>query len=1084
GEGKDPAGWGGRMYLEGNDVKPASISELLPFPAMLRSGIAHLRLWTDLKGGQIDAAKGSFKLDKPVLSDQNGVDTGNQLALDKLSGHFNWQKDEDGWRLAVSGLDWTPQGASWPGADLVVEVAGGDRATAGAVRAAVSYLRLEHLHMFRDVLPPGPIREAINGFAPRGAVRNAQLVYEADHQPPRWGVCADFEDVAISPWSTVPGMNHFDGRVCGNDRNGLADFALHEASLVSKALWSKPLRIGALNGEVQWSQDAEKWRFAFPTIELEGPGLQAAARGVLDVPKAPGASPFLDLRARLTDVDAITLRDYLPLASMPKRSSAWLTDAFNAGRVKSADVLFFGSLADFPFPSGQGVFQALAEVENLDLDFDPEWPHLTQLNGSVRFDGAGMFIDARSGLIGGASIQRAHAQTTDFGRDPWLTVTGQVDATIAQTMSFLAKTPLRRIPERLLSVADPQGKTDIDLKLTIPLSSGPGDVKVDGVARLKNATLDFPSLGIGLGQINGDLHFTDTTLNANDIKAFAFESPVSVDLERAGKTFRVDVRGATDIAHLSEQVPAELWRYATGSFNYHLTAEIPDAANAASDPLRVALASDLFGVDVHLPEPLGKRKAVRRAARVELAVHAGNKTPLRVTYGDDTDVQLWLKDPASGFALLGGDISIGGARRPASSEPGLRLRAKVPRFDASAWRGFLFSEGRANLAANGLFRSLILDAGQLQWKGADMGPVHLDLQGSGRQWKGAVEGQLGKGRYWIRVPEHGHPLVKLDMDMLNLSTGTFDKPYRQDGAELNPDSMPVVQVNARQTSWRGADLGELELMTERWAQGIHIKKLSLQHRNHDLQLTGTWLQTDGRDETRIDGRLSIVDMGRFLASLGYAKEIRDTATDAQFSLSWPGAPHQLSAAGVRGGVDLDLGRGSILKMEPGLGRAFAVLNLDSLRRLLMLDFSDIFGKGLAYDSMRGRFELGGGQARTNGFLIDAVAAVIMITGRVGLVQKDLDETVTVIPHAFASLPMAGAMVGGAAVGAAISMAGKLIGQDSVSIASNRYAIRGSWDSPQVSRIEGNMPLDVLDRAWSGLKNLSGFGSKGAEGSNE
>jgi len=151
---------------------------------------------------------------------------------------------------------------------------------------------------------------------------------------------------------------------------------------------------------------------------------------------------------------------------------------------------------------------------------------------------------------------------------------------------------------------------------------------------------------------------------------------------------------------------------------------------------------------------------------------------------------------------------------------------------------------------------------------------------------------------------------------------------------------------------------------------------------------------------------------------------------------------------------------------------------------LMLDFSDIFGKGLAYDSMRGRFELGGGQARTNGFLIDAVAAVIMITGRVGLVQKDLDETVTVIPHAFASLPMAGAMVGGAAVGAAISMAGKLIGQDSVSIASNRYAIRGSWDSPQVSRIEGNMPLDVLDRAWSGLKNLSGFGSKGAEGSNE
>jgi uncharacterized protein YhdP len=237
------------------------------------------------------------------------------------------------------------------------------------------------------------------------------------------------------------------------------------------------------------------------------------------------------------------------------------------------------------------------------------------------------------------------------------------------------------------------------------------------------------------------------------------------------------------------------------------------------------------------------------------------------------------------------------------------------------------------------------------------------------------------------------------------------------------------------------------------------------------------MRQDGHDETKLDGKLKVNDLGNFLNLFGYDKEFYRTPTDAAFSLSWNGAPQQFSSASVAGEVRLNMGRGRSLQFEPGLGRALGMLNMNTLRRLLLLDFSDLFGKGLAYDSMEGVFQLGGGQARTKGFMIDAVAADILIMGRSGLVSHDLEETVSVIPHTAASIPLAGAIVGGAALGAVIDMAHRLVGAEDVNLASTNYSVTGSWDNPQIKHIEGSMPLDMIDRAWSDFKTMSGMGGK-------
>jgi uncharacterized protein YhdP len=317
----------------------------------------------------------------------------------------------------------------------------------------------------------------------------------------------------------------------------------------------------------------------------------------------------------------------------------------------------------------------------------------------------------------------------------------------------------------------------------------------------------------------------------------------------------------------------------------------------------------------------------------------------------------------------------------------------------------------------------------------------------------------------------------LELDFLSLPKLSDNDPPAN---PPDPAGLPALQVHARHLFRQSAELGELDLETEHWTAGMNIKRLNIKAENHEIGMLGSWMRQDGQHLTKLDGTLKVRDLGNFLTLLGYGKEIQHTPTEAGFALNWNGAPQQFSKATVGGDIRLKLGRGSVLQMDPGLGRALGMLNLQTLRRLLLLDFSDLFGKGLAYDGMEGVFTLADGQARTKGFVIDAVAADILLMGRVGLVNQDFDQTISVMPHPLASIPLAGALVGGAAVGAVIDIAHRLVGAEDANIASTNYSVTGTWDDPQIKRIQGSIPLQMINRAWSGIKDMSGFGDRGVD----
>ena len=131
--------------------------------------------------------------------------------------------------------------------------------------------------------------------------------------------------------------------------------------------------------------------------------------------------------------------------------------------------------------------------------------------------------------------------------------------------------------------------------------------------------------------------------------------------------------------------------------------------------------------------------------------------------------------------------------------------------------------------------------------------------------------------------------------------------------------------------------------------------------------------------------------------MGYAEVIEAKTGQAGFRHELGGGAHSERRSALRPGhVQVALDKGQIAGLKPGAGRVRRALPAwPQLPRRLALDFSDLTDKGFAFDTVRGDFDLRDGSAYTDNVLVKGPAAEIGLIGRVGLKNKDYDQTAVV-----------------------------------------------------------------------------------------
>jgi uncharacterized protein YhdP len=164
-------------------------------------------------------------------------------------------------------------------------------------------------------------------------------------------------------------------------------------------------------------------------------------------------------------------------------------------------------------------------------------------------------------------------------------------------------------------------------------------------------------------------------------------------------------------------------------------------------------------------------------------------------------------------------------------------------------------------------------------------------------------------------------------------------------------------------------------------------------------------------------------------------------------LSWSGGPREDMLAWLDGEVKLRIGTGQLEEVKPGAGRVFGLLSIAALPRRLSLDFRDVFSKGFGFDKIQGTFTLVDGDTFTCDLSLESPAADIGIVGRAGLVTRDYEQTAVVSASFGNALPVAGALVAGPQVAAALLIFSQIFKKPLQEVSQVYYGIGGSWDEP-------------------------------------
>jgi len=221
-------------------------------------------------------------------------------------------------------------------------------------------------------------------------------------------------------------------------------------------------------------------------------------------------------------------------------------------------------------------------------------------------------------------------------------------------------------------------------------------------------------------------------------------------------------------------------------------------------------------------------------------------------------------------------------------------------------------------------------------------------------------------------------------------------------------------------------------------------------------MSGNWRPDRGKQLSSVDVEISEGEMDRLMELFGYQQNIDGGNLSGSLRIAWPGPPWAFAPPLMEGKVKVRITDGQLLDVDPGAaGRMLGLLSLNSLPRRLSLDFSDIFDKGFSFDEISGSFVIDDGNAYTNDLLVDGPAAKIEISGRIGLIDQDYDELVTVVPSVKTGLPLAGTLAGGPAVGAVLLLAETLL-QDRLGplnrIAKQQYSVTGPWEDPVIEKL--------------------------------
>lgn len=1064
------ANWSGRTYLLLKDLSSDLLpADYLPAPYRLRGVVRKAALWSDWQNGQLQKLQG--QLDLPDLQLAHG---GRSIRLNDLRGDFQLDRLPRGWALRMDRFSLSHRGLSWPNGRLELALQQ-DSDGNWQVTASADYLRLQDLVSLYQIHPGDPtLSEALSALDPQGELQTLQLELLTG-ETPRWRISSQISGLGNRPWESLPGVQGLSGHLSG-DQDGLQlQLDSQPLTLTLPKVMRHPIRLQRLRGDLHWQPgEGQGWRLSSDELVAYNEDVYTRSRLRLDAPGTDLADLQIDLQTDFRDGRASAVPDYLPTPIMGKNLVRWLDQAFDGGRITSGTMLLLGPLRDFPYAkTHNGHFEVLFGIEDLQVEYRKGWPPLTETTAELRFHNNDLDIALEHGRIYDSEIVQAHGRLSPLNPTGPLQIHGKIRGPLQDNLRLLSETPLRKDFGGLAGSLQGVGESQLQLDVTLPLSQH-GKYRLDGRLRFLDAGLRLPAWDLDIDRLQGELVFDLNGVRAQKLTGVALGGiPLRAEVVPGadGLTW-INAHSRLAIEQIRRRMPELPLAPVSGSGEFDIRVGIA-GRQTKHQGSRLLIESDLAGIAIDLPPPLAKKAA--QTAPFRLALPLTDNPVLHLSYGGFLDAR-FTRDGRRSAIRFGG----GPAKLPKA--PGLHLAGHLPALDLSPWLALQDSGGsRASLPP----LSTDLTFGHLGLGSFGFDNIHIGVRETERGWDGTAAGSNFSGRFLIPTNLDSSP-IDIDLERLGLhfdpaNTATAASAKDQTGS--SPRDWPALDLRCAKLLLNDRELGQLELKLRRTPEGARIAPISLRGKN--LALTGEldWSVPPGGKygASQLHGKLESRDFGALLQTLGFAEQIQKGKAKIDFDFDWPGYPATLNLSSLAGELNLQIDKGVFVEVEPGVSRAFGLLNIGALQRRLRLDFRDLFGKGFSFDRTEGSFHFDKGDVYTNDLTIKGPSGVINIAGRTGLVKQDFDQLVTVTPDFGAVLPIAVGTSAGPLAGVAVWVAQELASEQIDKLNRFQYSVTGPWDNPEVEQLDTGGALSKLLKPFTGGGAGSGGDKAGANG---
>jgi len=1038
---------------------------------------------------RLDAGSGTFELTArgagPVLAraeldfGAQGVVTqlsdGPGPRFEQISGALDVIHQGDRWTLSGKRVRAVRAGRRKPDPDSRFDATW--RSGEGGLldlRVQASYLHADALLPLTGLLPDKDVRDRLREIAPTGEWTDTviALARNSAADPWRLQIQAKFSDVGFAPVGRAPGLRGLSGSIAGNESGGQVIIDTHTAVFNWPGQLLQPVDLDTLKATVYWKRTSEALLVATPDWEMKNRDGAVHGKVAWRQP-ADGSSPELTMADTVENGNVANTRNYLPHAQLSPGALAWLDKAFVAGHLSHAEVVFRGPVRHFPFRDGTGLFLARCNLEAMTLDYGVGWPRVENLAAQAEFRNEGMTARLSSGRIGDIPVGSADARFADFKTGELeVHVTAGGDA--ADALAFLRATPLDAAAEHAFSGVVAKGSMQSRVELFLPFKDFEHRrVQVHG--HLEGVTLNRAGSTVAATDLNGDFDIDGAQVARADVRGRflggTFQMQARAPRNRPVTRTQLELRGTLsgDALRAALALPAGI--AIDGQTDWRASLKMSPEPNRERS-LRVS--SSLVGLDMKLPAPLDKAADTPLPSWFEIQWPAGAGPQGRVALGSVVSGSYALQSDAGGMQLAHLALSFGAAESSSSDSQIVNVGGSVARLDLAGWLRLSPSGNNAKPMADYL-RNARLNVAELDYLGLEFRDVSLDLSVAEGALHIAVGGPNVVGTISLPGAADLSQPWDLQFERLHFDSPDLDAPAGSKAASGattapgmtagaapagaaaaapsgDPRTIPAINFHAADVIMGERQFGEVRATLLKLDDGVSLQQLSVTAATFSVNAQGEW-RGKGAGIGHIVGTLSSTDVQSTLKQLGYADVIQAKSGRMEFNLSWAGAPTADALGDATGHVQLALDKGQIIGLKPGAGRVLGIASIAALPRRLALDFSDLTDKGLAFDTVRGDFDLRDGNAYTDNVLVKGPAAEIGLIGRVGLKNKDYDQTAVVTGSLGSSpLPLAG-FVGGPVLGAAVLLFTQVFKQPLKGLARGYYRITGNWDNPVVERIK-------------------------------